>query len=77
MSNDKINIDAKLRKEHKFIQKSTEYKYTKNPQISDKTTTWGKGEYFLTCDGGRVATMEEVIEYNKWYFENMKNQKGR
>ena len=31
--------------------------------------------YFLTCDGKKVATMEEVIAYNNMYYENMKIKK--
>ena len=30
---------------------------------------------YYTCDGKKVSTMEEVIEYNNLYYENLKEDK--
>ena len=30
---------------------------------------------YYTCDGRKVSTMEEVIEYNNRYYENLKEEK--
>ena len=46
-----------------------------DPTPIDNLTDFGKGIYFLTCDGKKVATMEEVIAYNNMYYENMKIKK--
>ena len=45
--------------------------------LSSKLDTWFSrlDIYFFTCDGKKVATMEEVIAYNNMYYENMKIKK--
>lgn len=39
----------------------------------DNITEYGKGLSYLTCDGHKCATMEEVMQYNQMYYEMMKN----
>ncbi len=39
--------------------------------IIDPRTDSGKGKTFKTLDGRDVATMEEVIEYNRMFYESM------
>jgi len=46
-----------------------------DPKPVDNITDFGKGTYYLTCDGKKVATMEEVMMYNKMYYDNMMNKK--
>ena len=47
-----------------------------DPKPIDNLTDFGKGIYFFTCDGKKVATMEEVMAYNNMYYENMKIKKN-
>ena len=37
----------------------------------DIFTDYGKGFRFYTCDGRQVATMDEVMEYNKSFYDKM------
>ena len=46
-----------------------------DPAPIDNLTDFRKEIYFLTCDGKKVATMEEVIAYNNMYYENMNIKK--
>ena len=77
-----LNIDSRTR----FVKGSQEYndyyfpKKEKSdlyldPKSIDNLTDFGKEIYFFTCDGKKVATMEEVIAYNNMYYENMKIKK--
>ena len=34
-----------------------------------------KDKPYYTCDGKKASTMEEVIEYNNCYYENLKEEK--
>lgn len=40
----------------------------------DNRTDFGKGIDFYTCDGKRVATMEEVYAYNELFYKSMLNK---
>ena len=40
----------------------------------DNRTDFGKGIYYLTCDGKKCATMEEVMQYNQMYYDRMMNK---
>ena len=51
---------------HQDIKKSD----IKTP-IRDYTTDYGKGISYYTCDGKVVATIEQVLQYNQMYYENM------
>ena len=37
----------------------------------DNRTDFGKGIYYLTCDGKKCSTMEEVIQYNDMFYKSM------
>ena len=46
-----------------------------NQEPIDYRTDFGKGFYYLTCDGKECAIMEKVIQYNQMYYESMKKDK--
>jgi hypothetical protein len=37
----------------------------------DPTTDFGKGIVYYTCDGKQAASMDQVMQYNQMYYENM------
>ena len=43
----------------------------------DPHTNFGKKLLYKTCDGKDVATMEEVMLYNKMFYERMMIKKGQ
>ena len=43
----------------------------------DPRTNFGKERPYKTCDGKDVATMEEVMLYNKMFYERMMIKKGQ
>ncbi len=45
--------------------------YNDNIEIIDHRTDYGKGIYYLTCDGKECATMEQVMQYNQMYYDIM------
>lgn len=47
-------------------------KFEKEP-VENKTD-FGKGMFYYTCDGKKVATMEEVIYYNEMYYQCQKKE---
>lgn len=40
----------------------------------DNITDFGKGRYYLTLDGRKCATLEEAMEYDRMFYEQMKNK---
>lgn len=40
-----------------------------NNKINPRTD-YGKGIFYLTCDGKVCATMEEVMQYNQMYYDS-------
>lgn len=60
------------------------YKFEKNRKGIDYTaeyvdprTNFEKKLLYKTCDGKDVATMEEVMLYNKMFYERMMIKKGQ
>lgn len=43
----------------------------------DPRTNFEKGLSYKTCDGKDAATMEEVMLYNKIFYERMMTKKGQ
>ena len=41
----------------------------------DARTDFGKGIMFYTCDGQKVASLEQVMQYNQLFYEKMKIKK--
>lgn len=48
-----------------------------NKEIDDHRTDFGKEIRYKTCDGKEVATMEEVMLYNKMFYERMMIKKDQ
>ena len=40
----------------------------------DQITDFGKGIYFYTCDGKRLESLEDVMQYNQIYYEMSKKR---
>ena len=52
-------------------------KNTNNDSVDrpkDNRTYFGKGIYYLTCDGKECSTMEQVMQYNQMYYDRMMNK---
>lgn len=43
-------------------------------RLKNNRTDYGKGIYYLTCDGKECATMEEVMQYNQMFYDRMMNK---
>ena len=42
---------------------------------NDNMENFGKGIGYYTCDGHQVATLEQVMQYNKMYYQALKAKK--
>lgn len=61
-----------MEKNNNFDKQINDINFDK--QIKEENRT----DFYYTCDGKKVATMEQVANYNKAYYERMminKNQK--
>ena len=63
----------KFEKIRKGIRKGIDY----TSEYVDPHTNFGKKLLYKTCDGKDVATMEEVMLYNKMFYERMMIKKGQ
>ena len=63
----------KFEKIRKGIRKGIDY----TSEYVDPHTNFGKKLLYKTCDGKDAATMEEVMLYNKMFYERMMIKKGQ
>jgi hypothetical protein len=51
-----------------------DYNFDRVEKPVENKTDFGKGMFYYTCDGKKVATMEDVIYYNEMYYQAMKKE---
>ena len=58
------------------VDNITPYGKGLEPDI-DPITNFGKGITYMSCDGKEFATIEEVMQYNQIYYNNLINNKAK
>lgn len=76
MANNMYDERGLLRPEYELTDsQKREMLYKNDYKKIDPRTNYGKGIYYLTCDGKECATMEQVMQYNQMYYDRMKIRK--